>query len=219
MELNYIIVENQSMLETMCRDFYDFHDAFVKEASYFTDANVDMAGNWYGYGYPYDARLLFLSQSPQVRCLELVFIGVEKSVMSFNCDLSPSGKVDNDKTTFFLGKEPHATDFVIIAKRLKYRMYSPTDSLGQIKKNADSLRIYDNVLFIDDETVLYSSYDSREVKIRMTKHDDCVIMDSDTIQSWLPPHQDDVITNSKKTEIQNNISEFFDRNGVIHGWI
>ena len=74
------------------------------------------------------------------------------------------------------------------------------------------------VSFIDEATALYV-YDKRKMEIRIEKLSDGVILDADTIQTWLPPYQEENISDSEKELIQKRISDYLDRQGIVYGWI
>ena len=218
-ESGFIVVENQNILEALFRDLNYFHDAFVKNVSLFTKAHIDKDGDWYGYGDSYNARLLVLSQSPEIRCLELVFINVETINMRFNYDLTPSGTVEKNKVVVSFEEEPYASNFMIVAKQLKYKKFLPNEAIGPIEQNSEMLQVWEKVSLVNDTNILYTSYDSREMAIFVQKHSAGIILDSDAIQSWLPPHERDPISNLEKKLIQAHISAYLDKHGIVHGWI
>jgi len=74
------------------------------------------------------------------------------------------------------------------------------------------------VSFIDDTTALYI-YDKRKMKISMEKIPDGIILDSDAIQSWLPPYENELLSDSEKELIQKLISGYFEKKGIAYGWI
>ena len=62
-------------------------------------------------------------------------------------------------------------------------------------------------------------YGKLQMKIRMEKIPDGVILDSDTIQSWLPPYENEFLSDSEKELIQKLISGYFDKHNIVYGWI
>ena len=74
------------------------------------------------------------------------------------------------------------------------------------------------VSFIADVTALYT-YGKHQMEIRIEKLSDGVVLDFDTIESWLPPYQEENISDSEKELIQKRISDYLDRQGIVYGWI
>jgi len=74
------------------------------------------------------------------------------------------------------------------------------------------------VSLVDDSTALYV-YGKRKMKISIEQLPDGVILDADTIKSWLPPYQDEMVSGTEKEYIQRLISEYFDKNNIVYGWI
>jgi hypothetical protein len=151
--------------------------------------------------------------------VELVFVNVQTVNIKLGFDLTPSGTVEKNKIVFSFSEKPYATDFMIEAQYLKYKMFAPNDAVMQIEKNIEMQRVYENVAFINDTTILYTSYSGHEMIITMNKYPDGIILDSATIQSWLSPNQDEFITDMKKADIQKSISIYLDKKGVAYGWI
>jgi hypothetical protein len=118
---DFSTVEDWNALDKMFLAFEDFHDALLKGVSFFTAAYVDEKGTWYEPDGPYHARLLFQSQSPKVKSLELIFLDVKTITMDFNLDFKPSGTVEKNKVVFSLD-EATPSRFIITAKQLKYKL-------------------------------------------------------------------------------------------------
>ena len=82
----------------------------------------------------------------------------------------------------------------------------------------DVLDFKEEVSFIDEVTALYVC-DERKAQIQMKKYPDCVILDADTIKSWLPPYDEKYLSDWKKKLIQKRVSSYFDKKGIAYGWI
>jgi hypothetical protein len=117
---------------------------------------------------------------------------------------------------------PRCKELVRQADRLdvckeQYMIYN------QIKKQLfcvghDVIKVQEKVLFVNETTALYVC-GKRKIQIQMTKHPDYVILDTDTIKSWLPPYEDKYLSDWKKGLIQKRISNCLDKKGIVFGWI
>jgi len=74
------------------------------------------------------------------------------------------------------------------------------------------------VSLMGESLVLYE-YDTRRLSLRMERHAEGIILDSDTIESWWAPHHNKIILDEEKTLIQKRISDHLNRQGIVYGWI
>ena len=75
-----------------------------------------------------------------------------------------------------------------------------------------------NVSFVDDAVALYR-HGNRQMKINTETLPDGIILYSNSIESWLPPYQEENISDSEKKLIQELISTYFDKHSIVYGWI
>ena len=75
-----------------------------------------------------------------------------------------------------------------------------------------------SISFPDDVTVLFV-YGKRQIKIRVEKLPNGIILDANTIQSWLPPYEKEPISDSEKELVQKLISGYLEKHNTVYGWI
>ena len=123
MNSGFSTISNQACLDAFLERVDYLHDAMLRELVILSRGYVDERGFMFGDVEPYDARLIFQSQSPDSPCIELICEDVQKLAIAPRFPLDPSGSVAESGTVLYLAKGTCSDRYMVAAKAMRYRVH------------------------------------------------------------------------------------------------
>ena len=130
MKDEFVRIENQIEFEHFLEVVDFLHDALLREAGIVSRGYVDVDGYMYGDVAPYDARLVFHSQSSECPCIEVICEEMEQFAVESGLSPEPSGIIENGHIEFYLAEGDFKERNKVTAKRMRYRVLGK-DHLGE----------------------------------------------------------------------------------------
>lgn len=118
----FMQIEDQAAFERFLVKVDSLHDALLREVGVLSRGYVDNRGYMFGDVAPYDARLVFHSQSAESPCIEVICEEVKQFAMESGLSPAPSGVVKKGHVEFYLAEGELRDRCKVVARKMKYRV-------------------------------------------------------------------------------------------------